>query len=176
MSASANLTQAGLTLVVRVQLPPQRRGGRKLVIGPTGVPWSGPRTLTDTTIVKALARAHRWKAMLDSGEHASLTELAKAEKITLSYLSRILRVTLLAPDIVEAIMNGQDIGPLQLSDLLRPLSVIWDEQRQALSTSAEPHYQAASRTRSERSCGSPRERTIRTAHLPPTRETLSRGA
>jgi hypothetical protein len=69
----------------------------------------------------------------------SLTELAKAEKITLSYICRVLRLTLLAPDLVEAILNGQDFGSLQLSDLLQPLSVFWAEQRRTLSTRAAVH-------------------------------------
>ena len=68
--------------------------------------------------------------MLESGEYASLTELAKTEKINLSYLCRILRLTLLAPEIVEEILNGRQFMGLQLSDLLRPIPVIWEEQRQ----------------------------------------------
>src|ERR1051325_6787994 len=98
MTASAKLTRAGRTLVVRIPLPVQRRGTRKLVVGPDGAPWSGPRVVVDNTIIKALARAHRWKTILENGEHASLTELAKSEKINLSYLCRMLRLTLLAPD------------------------------------------------------------------------------
>ena len=85
MSASATIIREGRTLVV--PLPTQRRGGRKLVVCPAGTAWSGPRTVIDGTIVKALARANRWKVMLEGGEYASLTELAKAEKVTLSYLS-----------------------------------------------------------------------------------------
>src|SRR3979411_607588 len=104
MSASAKLNMANRTLIVRVPLPPRRRGGRKLVIGPGEAPWAGPRVVIDTTVIKALTRAHRWKAMLESGKYSSLTELAKAEKITLSYLCRILRLTLLAPDIVESLL------------------------------------------------------------------------
>jgi hypothetical protein len=86
--------------------------------------------VVDNAVVKALGRAHRWKAMLESGEYASLTELAKTEKINLSYLCRILRLTLLAPEIVEEILNGRQFMGLQLSDLLRPIPVIWEEQRQ----------------------------------------------
>ncbi len=77
--------------------------------------------------------------MLDSGEYASLTELAKAEKINLSYLCRVLRLTLLAPDLVEAILNGQDLGSLQLSGLLRHFSVFWAEQRETLSARTAMH-------------------------------------
>jgi hypothetical protein len=96
---------------------------------PNGGTWTGPRKVIDSTIVKALARAHRWKTLLENGEFASVTELANAEKINLSYLCRILRLTLLAPEIVEAILNGQQSSGLQLSDLLQPTSVIWAEQQ-----------------------------------------------
>jgi hypothetical protein len=129
VSVSAKLARDGRTLVVRVPLPARRRGGRKLILAPHGAALNGPRIVIDGTIVKALARAHRWKAMLESGEYASLTELAKAEKITLSYLCRVLRLTLLAPDIVEALLNGRRLSGLQLSDLLRPFSLNWAEQQ-----------------------------------------------
>jgi hypothetical protein len=66
-----------------------------------------PSSLVDGTLVKALARTHRWQGMLDSGEYGSIEELARAEKINPSYLARVLRLTLLAPDIVESILDGQ---------------------------------------------------------------------
>jgi hypothetical protein len=90
--------------------------------------------VVDSTIVKALGRAHRWKAMLESGEYASMTELARAEKINLSYLCRVLRLTLLAPDVVKALLDGKHNCGLQLSDLLRPIPLIWAEQRDKLET------------------------------------------
>jgi hypothetical protein len=71
--------------------------------------------------------------MLESGELASLTELAKSEKINLSYLCRMLRLTLLAPDIVEALLNGKH-SELELSDLLRPIPLMWGEQRNKFET------------------------------------------
>jgi hypothetical protein len=128
MSSSAKLGKRGQTLIVRVPLPPRRRGGRKFVVGPRGIAWTGRRVVVDNAIVKALGRAHRWNAMLESRQYGSMTELAKAEKINLSYLCRVLRLTLLAPEIVQAILNGRQSVGLQLSDLLRPLPVIWDEQ------------------------------------------------
>jgi hypothetical protein len=121
MTASAKLSKSDRTLIIRVPLPPRRRGARKFVVGPGGIAWNGRRLVVDSTIVKALGRAYRWRAMLESGKYASITELAKAEKINLSYLSRVLRLTLLA-------------SRLQLSDLLRPISLIWGEQRNKLDT------------------------------------------
>jgi hypothetical protein len=131
MSVSAKLTRAGRTLLVRVPLPVARRGTRKLVVSPDGEPWTPGRPVVDGTIVKALARAHRWKAMLESGKYTSLTELAKSEKINLSYVCRMLRLTLLAPDIVEALLDGKQKW-LQLADLLRPIPLVWTEQRDRL--------------------------------------------
>jgi hypothetical protein len=134
MSPSAKLAKGGRMLVIRVPLPPRRRGGRKFVVGPGGITWTGRRVVVDNAIVKALGRAHRWKAMLESGKYESMTELAKAEKINLSYLCRVLRLSLLAPDIAEILLDGKHAAGLQLLDLLRPMSVIWAEQRTSLGS------------------------------------------
>jgi len=136
MSPSAKPANAGRTLIIRVPLPPRRRGGRKFIVGPGGLTWTGRRVVVDNTIVKALGRAHRWNAMLESGEYGSMTELAKAEKISLSYLCRVLRLTRLAPDIVEGFLDGKHMTRFQLSDLLRPMPVIWVEQRASLGNRA----------------------------------------
>jgi hypothetical protein len=129
--SAAKLSKADRTLIVRVPLPPRHRGGRKFVVGPGGIAWTGRRVVVDNTVIKALARAHRWKAMLESGEYGSMTELARTEKINLSYLCRVLRLTLLAPDVAETLLDGRH-KQLQLSDLLRPIPLIWAEQRQKL--------------------------------------------
>jgi hypothetical protein len=119
------------TLTIRVPLTLRRHGGRKLVIVPdgAGIP-ERPRTAPDDTLLKALARAHRWKRMLEAGKARSLNELAEAERINPSYLSRILRLTLLAPDIVEAILDGRQPRTLQLADLMDDLPVEWRRQRE----------------------------------------------
>ena len=70
--------------------------------------------------------------MIESGEYASSAELAKAEKVNDSYLSRILRLTLIAPDIIEAILAGRQPSTLQLDDLLKPLPAAWSQQRAKL--------------------------------------------
>jgi hypothetical protein len=70
--------------------------------------------------------------MLESGEYSSSAELAKAEKVNDSYLSRILRLTLVAPDITEAILTGRQPSTLQLDDLLKPLPAVWELQHSAL--------------------------------------------
>ncbi len=94
------------TLSVRVPFRVRKHGGRKLMIAPNGTAEPAcPRI--DNTLVKALSRAFRWKRLLEHDDYLSLTELAEAEKINLPYLSRVLRLTLLAPDLVEAILDGR---------------------------------------------------------------------
>jgi hypothetical protein len=132
MTPSAKLSKADRTLIVRVPLPPRRRGARKFVVGPGAIAWTGRRVIVDNTIVKALGRAHRWKAMLESGKYSSVTDLARAEKINLSYVCRVLRLTLLAPEITEALLGGRQTN-LQLADLLGSISLIWAEQRRTLA-------------------------------------------
>jgi hypothetical protein len=132
MKASVKLSKADRTLIIRVPMPPRRRGARKFVVGPGGIAWTGRRVVVDNTIVKALGRAYRWKALLESGEYASMTDLARAENINLSYLCRLLRLTLLAPDVIEALLDGRHTCKIQLLDLLRPIPVTWTEQRNKL--------------------------------------------
>ena len=69
-------------------------------------------------MVKAIARAFRWREMLENGNYATIAEIAAAEKINETYVGRVLRLTLLAPDIVEAILNGRQPAGLQLDLLL----------------------------------------------------------
>jgi hypothetical protein len=91
------------------------------------VPSSTPRP--DGTLVKALARAWRWQGMLDEGVYTSVSEIGDAENISKSYISRILRLALLAPDIIEAILAGSADQALMLERLERPLPLRWEEQR-----------------------------------------------
>ncbi len=89
----------------------------------------------DDTLLKALARAHRWRRMLENGKASSINELAEIEKINASYISRILRLTFLAPDIVTAILNGRQPRTLQLADMLEDVPVEWQRQREGFSAS-----------------------------------------
>ena len=90
---------------------------------------SRPRPRPDSTMVKALARAHRWKRMLEGGHFATIKDLAAAERINPSYLCRVLRLTVLAPDLVERLLDGRQPAMLQLAALLKPLPVEWERQR-----------------------------------------------
>ena len=115
------------TITLHVPFRLQQRGGRKRVVSPDGRPLA-PETQIDNALVKALARAHRWQCMLDTSQYASLTDLADAEQINRSYLSRILRLTLLVPDIVEAILDGRQGPEITLERLMQPFPVEWGEQ------------------------------------------------
>ena len=79
-------------------------------------------------MVKAIARGFRWREQLENGTHATIAEIAAAEKINESYVGRVLRLTLLAPDIVEAILSGRQPAEMTLAVLMRPFSVRWKEQ------------------------------------------------
>jgi hypothetical protein len=130
MSRTTASTRVEATITVHVPMSFVRRGGRKLVLAPPGADaWVLPRARIDNTMIKALARAHCWKQRIESGEYGSISELARAEKINQSYLCRVLRLTLLAPDLVETILDGRQPPTLQLSALLKPFPVNWDEQR-----------------------------------------------
>jgi hypothetical protein len=120
----------GSTLIVRIPMRFQRRGGRKRIVAPDGsaiVPTNKPQP--DGTLMKALARAWRWQRLLDEGAYSSVTEISQAEQIGKSYVSRILRLALLAPDIVEAVLAGRTDQALMLERLERPLQARWEEQR-----------------------------------------------
>ena len=128
-ATKTTISKDGRTVTVRIPVSFRQRAGRKQILTPPGsVPWTPPPRV-DTALLKAVVRAHRWREMLEGGEYDSAAELAKAEKVNDSYLSRVLRLTLLAPEIVEAIVAGQQPSTLQLVDLLKPLPVEWAKQR-----------------------------------------------
>jgi hypothetical protein len=108
-----------------------KRGGRKQIFVPDGAqrqPTSHHARI-DSTLIKAPARAFRWRKLLEIGKYASIQELAVGEAINPSYVSRILRLTLLAPPIVEAVLEGHGVGGLTLAHIMRPFSVDWGVQR-----------------------------------------------
>ena len=118
------------TVTLHVPFRVVKRGGRKEMQLPDGF---RPDRKADNTLVKALARAFRWKRMLESGEFATIAELVEREGIAPSYMTRVLRLTLLAPDIVEAILDGKPGPVVTLAKLMEPPALGWDEQRRALA-------------------------------------------
>jgi hypothetical protein len=120
----------GGTVVVRIPMRLGKHRGRKRILAPDGSELTPPtKSQPDGVLIKALARAWRWQRLLDRGVHGSVTELAEAEKISKSYVSRILRLALLAPDIVEAILGGWADQRVMLERLEQSLPVGWEEQR-----------------------------------------------
>ena len=113
------------TVTVHIPFRLVKRGGRKEMQLPECV--KQPRR-TDSTLVKALARAFRWKRMLESGDFATIAELAEREGIAPSYMTRVLRLTLLAPEIVQAIFDGVHGSGVTLARLLDPFPLDWTEQ------------------------------------------------
>ena len=113
------------TMTLHVPFRIVKRGGRKEMQLPHGV---RPDRKADNTLVKALARAFRWKHLLESGEFATVSELAEREGIAPSYVTRVLRLTLLAPDIVEAILDGKQGPEVTLAQGLEPFPLAWQLQ------------------------------------------------
>lgn len=130
MKAKPKVMGDGRTVTVRVPISIRKRGGRKLVLAPGGANLSAApvHRRVDCAIVKAVARAFRWRELLESGEYPTIREIAAAEKINESYVGRVLRLTLLAPRIVETILEGRQPPELTLALLMQRFSVDWHQQ------------------------------------------------
>jgi hypothetical protein len=125
----------GQTITVRIPMIWKRHGGRKVIIAPYGSDaWAPAKPRPDETLIRALVRAHRWKRLLDEGRYRSAGDLAEAEAegVTRSFVNRLLRLTLLAPDIVEAILQGRQPKAMQLEELTDAIPSEWEKQRTAL--------------------------------------------
>ena len=121
------------TITVHVPFRLVKRGGRKQMIVPDN---THVRRKADDTLVKALARAFRWKRMLESGEFSTIADLAQRERIAAPFLTRTMRLAHLAPDLVEAILDSRQPPGLTLEALRDPLPTEWTAQRLFLSESA----------------------------------------
>jgi hypothetical protein len=117
------------TLTIRIPIRLQSRGGRKLIMAPQGVAMPAPKPRRDETLVKALVRAHRWRRKIESGQAHSITDLAEQEGVTDAYVCRLLPLTCVAPDIVEAVLDGRQPKGLRLAEMLGNGPVDWSEQR-----------------------------------------------
>lgn len=118
------------TVTLHVPFRVVKRGGRKEMQLPKGA--AQPRR-TDNTLIKALARAFRWKRMLESGEFATIAELAEREGIAPSYMTRVLRLTQLEPAIIEAVLEGRQGGDVTLARLMEPFPLSWSDQKDTFS-------------------------------------------
>ena len=113
------------TVTLHIPFRVVKRGGRKEMQLPDSA--AQPRR-TDNTLVKALARAFRWKRMLESGEFASISELAEKEGIAFTYMARLMRLSLLSPEIIDAVMDGRHPANITLASLMDPFPADWKEQ------------------------------------------------
>jgi hypothetical protein len=121
------------SITVRVPLAIRHRPGRTTVVKPMTDGVAPVTTRADPALVKALARAFRYQRMLDENRYASITELAAVEKLDRGYLGSLLKLTLLAPDIVESVLDGRHPERIGLPVLLDPLPAAWDAQRAAIN-------------------------------------------
>jgi hypothetical protein len=126
------LSAEGDCVVVRVPLVLKRRRGRREIITPAGMDGevASPVT-TNRGLAVLVARAHRWRELLEGGRYATVRELARDLGVDNSYVARVLRLTFLAPDIIEAILEGTEPDGLSLETLYR-VPMEWEEQRRAL--------------------------------------------
>src|SRR5512134_2278005 len=129
--AGQNWEFDGSTITIRIPMTFKRHGRRKVIIAPDGGDaWAPAKPRSDETLIRALARAHRWKRLLEKGRHRSASEIAEAEAITRSFMNRLLRLTLLAPDIQEAILDGRQPKGMQLEELTELMPNAWEQQHQ----------------------------------------------
>jgi hypothetical protein len=129
MTGRADLEVDTLTISIPMRL--QRRGGRKLIMAPEGMAAPVRKPSRDETLVKALVRAHRWRRKIECGQAKSITDLAEQEGVTDAYVCRLLPLTCLAPDVVEAILDGRQQKRLRLAEMLGNGPRVWEEQRSA---------------------------------------------
>jgi hypothetical protein len=108
----------------------RKRGGRKLILTPDSATASPPaRSRPDSALLKALARGFRWQKMLREGDYQTLEEVADAENINPSYVSRLLRMTLLSPEIIEATLAGRQPAGLTMARAMQPFDLNWHDQQ-----------------------------------------------
>jgi len=105
------------TLTIRIPMRLRRRGGRKLIITPDGAAVPERKPARDDTLIRALVKAHRWRRRIENGHARSITDLAEQEGVTDAYVCRLLPLTCLAPDIVEAILDGRQPKGLRLAGI-----------------------------------------------------------
>lgn len=125
------------TVTVTVPFAVRKRGGRKLIVTPDGTT-AAPvtRARVDSALLKALTRGFRWRKLLETGDFSTIGDIAKAEKINPSYVSRVLRMTLLAPEIVEAIVVGRQPEGLTMARAMRPFPAEWRQQEFPVASDA----------------------------------------
>lgn len=126
---SVSLTDDGDGIQIRIPMKMKKRGGRKEIIVPDGLEQAVPQPPDyQKAFVVALARAHRWLELLESGKYRSINEMAQTFGVSNAYMRRLLRFTLLAPDIVAAILNGNEPDGFSQNKLVGAIPALWEEQ------------------------------------------------
>jgi hypothetical protein len=125
-----HLSRNQRVLVVSIPVSFQQRGGRKQIVVPPGVAeWQSQTPHCNNSLIRAVAQAYSWRHSIETGKCQSAAELSKKLHVNESYLCRVLRLTLLSPDIIEAIVNGRQPKTLELKALLKPFPSNWGLQR-----------------------------------------------
>lgn len=136
-----SVNEALNTLHIRIPMQFSRRSSRKMIVGPDGKTLSemidAEADNTDYTFISALGKAFSWQRMLDEGKYESPKELAEKEKVEVTHMYRVMRLTLLAPDIIEAVLNGKQPRTLTLQNVVRGFPISWQEQRKVFGFTHE---------------------------------------
>jgi hypothetical protein len=130
--AKRQMETDGRTITVRVPISIRKRGGRKVVLAPDGTRVATERLFcqkVDNAMIKAIARAFRWREMLENGTYATIKEIAEAERIAETYVGRVLRLNLLAPELVEVILAGRQPPQVTLPAMMQRFPSDWSGQR-----------------------------------------------
>lgn len=133
MAKAMKLKSDSRTITVRVPISIRKRGGRKVVLTPDDITRTkaDPKRQPPDVIAKALARGFRWREMLEN-THGTIAEIAQAEKIAETYVGRVLRLTLLSPEVIEELLGGKQLS-ITLPVLMRPSPIEWPGQRKRFS-------------------------------------------
>lgn len=118
---------------IRIPMTFKKRGGRRIIVRPDGTHGNPiPAASTDNTMIKAISRAFRWQRLLENGTYKCLDDIAKVERIGASFVSRIIRLSLLSPNIVDAILEGRQPAQLTLKRLMKPFPMEWEGQNRLI--------------------------------------------
>ena len=124
------LSEDGTILHIHIPMQLRRRGGRKVIIAPSGNTAKDDIAIHEAPVVRALVKARRWQTMLESGEAATIKDLAVKEGVDRSYLAKLLKLNILAPAIVERVLEGNYPDTISLEILRAGIPLDWEEQRQ----------------------------------------------
>lgn len=138
MTVTTRVDRDESAITVRVLLAIKNRGARKVVVSPDGQQTWAPRPRVDNALLRAVVQAFHWKNQLEAGRFATVSELAATEGLNGSYVSHVLRLIILAPDLVEAILEGRQPATMQLQPIMRWLPTEWQDQRAFSLTASHP--------------------------------------